>query len=92
MKLLVVCDTRNQRVCSIRKFLYEDCVISGSWDGTISLWNANETSLSSPLQSISIRSVISPTSKVYSLDVGDQLLFDYLLILVLWLLLPTHFK
>lgn len=53
-----------------------DCVISGSWDGTLSLWNANERDNSSPLQSMSVRHILSPTAKVYAMDVGEKLISE----------------
>ena len=59
--------------------LYLDCVISASWDGSLCLWNANETSLSQPLQSLSIRPSVSPSAKIYSLDLGEKYFCNWLL-------------
>lgn len=70
--LLVVFDMQNQRVIFDYDSKFVDCVISGSWDGSICFWNANERSLSKPNQSLSIRPSISPSAKIYSMDIGEK--------------------
>lgn len=70
--VLVVFDMQNQRVIFDYGSNFVDCVISGSWDGSICFWNANERSLSKPNQSISIRPSISPSAKIYSMDIGEK--------------------
>ena len=46
-----------------------ECIVTGSWDGTIALWDPLMKPMDHPADQASLRTRLPSSTKVYSLDV-----------------------